>query len=258
MAYEKDPFVEFYKKTSGHGTAPTGSGELTAVWPKEYPNAETVDLDGTAPSNVSLWDTLKGRRSRRLWDGEITSEEVGILLHRAAGVTGRMRAYGYTEYPMRAFPSPGGLQSTELYLVCGEETRLDWEPGVYHYRAVGNRLERIGGYQRAAGAILSLRRRQPWFSSGVPVLLVLTVMYGRLRKKYGVGAGRLAAMEVGWVGQNLYLVAEALGLSVCAINGVDDDALAHMLGVTVEDDAEFPMLVLGIGRASGAGNGECR
>ena len=63
-------------------------------------------------------------------------------------------------------------------------------------------------------------------------------------------------MEVGWLGQNLYLVGEALGLGVCAINVVDDAAVAEVLGIHPEEEGEYPMIVMGIGQWVGDETGE--
>lgn len=243
-------FDKFYRETAVVGRdASVARKELVGLWPKEYPEAPLVDLplDQVVPP-VSLWEILRRRRSRRDWiSAEMRLGILGALLHHAAGVTGQVSTYGYSEYPLRAFPSAGGLQSTEIYVTFGPQAVQGLDGGVFHYRALGHKLERLGEGKDGAEVYRGLRKRQPWLSKAEPVVVVLTVAYGRLARKYGQAAGRLAAMEVGWVGQNIYLVAEALGLSVCAINGADDRSVADVLNVSIEEDEEYPMLVMGVG-----------
>ncbi len=247
-----DPFAVFYSQTAvGRPGEGAGTDAGLGLWPKEYPDAEVVALPRSESlSRKSLWRVLASRRSRRSWRvWPMRYADLGVLCEQAAGVTGFMEAYGFSMFPQRAFPSPGGLQSTEMYIAYGEHVFSDapQSEGVFHYRAVGHRLERLAGYGVTQGVVESLRRQQPWFDSGVPLLVVLTVDYARLRRKYGVAAGRLAAMEVGWLGQNIYLVGEALDLSICALNGADDNAVAQMLGFGMTIAGEYPMLVIGVG-----------
>lgn len=243
-------FGEFYRRTAIVDRDLSVAGkELVGLWPKEYPEAPLLDLPlGETGPPVSLWEILRRRRSRRDWiSEEVRLGEFSALLHHAAGVTGHVSTYGYSEYPLRAFPSAGGLQSTEVYVTFGPRAVQGLDGGVFHYRPVGHKLERLGESTDGAEIYRSLLIRQPWLSKTEPVVVVLTVAYGRLARKYGHAAGRLAAMEVGWVGQNIYLVAEALGLSVCAINGADDRTVANVLGISIDEDEEYPMLVMGVG-----------
>lgn len=248
------PFRTFYNATRLRGGVAPSHEHLVDLWPKEYGDAPKVELpNGKPEKQVSLWDALLKRRSRRDWDAVgLRATEVGALCEWSAGVTGHVEAYGYARYPLRAFPSAGGLQSTEMYLTWGDKGVKGVEGGVFHYQAVQHSLERVGSVAGRQDALRSLRSRQPWINTVPPVLVVLTVAYGRMARKYGESAGRLAAMEVGWLGQNLYLVGEALGLAVCAIHGIDEEAIARMIGLTIEREEEYPMLVMGVGRARAA------
>lgn len=246
-------FHEFYRKTSVESAGPGDPSDIVGLWPKEYPDSVVVDLpEASDLDEVSLGKVLRGRRSRRGWaHGCLDIGVLGTLLGRAAGTTGAMTAYGYRRYPLRAFPSAGGLQSTETYVLLDSDHVEGCPGGVFHYRAWGHKLERLSNGSRGTDLYAQIRCRQPWLGEMAPLLLVLTVAYQRLAKKYGEAAGRLAAMEAGWLGQNLYLVGEALGLAVCAINVVDDAAVADVLGIRPEEEGEYPMIVMGIGRWAG-------
>lgn len=71
---------------------------------------------------------------------------------------------------------------------------------------------------------------EPHLATAGAVLLV-TVVYDRLRWKYGDRAYRFACTDVGFLGENVYLAAEAMGLGCCALSGFAQDATESLLGV---------------------------
>ncbi len=85
---------------------------------------------------------------------------------------------------------------------------------------------------------------QPYIATAAAVF-VITGYYARVNWKYGARAFRYMCMDVGFAGENLYLVAEALGLGACAVAGFIDDALERLLGIDSHD--EIPMLLLTVG-----------
>lgn len=85
---------------------------------------------------------------------------------------------------------------------------------------------------------------QPFLETAA-VTVIVTGCFDRLRWKYGERAYRYMCMDIGYLGQSLYLVGEALGLGVCAIAGFMDDALEHILGVDGRD--EIPLLLTTVG-----------
>jgi SagB-type dehydrogenase family enzyme len=76
-------------------------------------------------------------------------------------------------------------------------------------------------------------------------VFMITGCFDRLRWKYGERAYRYMCMDIGYLGQSLYLVGEALGLGVCAIAGFMDDAIEQFLGVDGRD--EIPLLLTTVG-----------
>jgi nitroreductase len=52
-------------------------------------------------------------------------------------------------------------------------------------------------------------------------------------------------IDIGYVGQNLYLMAEALGLGACAIAGFLDDGMERFLAL--DNPSEFPLLLTTVG-----------
>jgi SagB-type dehydrogenase family enzyme len=209
---------------------------------KVFPGATRVSLPAPGPLPSPLGDLLGARRSRRDYTGEaIAAEALSTLLDGTCGVTGTVPGYGYKRLPLRAFPSTGGLQSPEVY-VCVRAVH-GVPAGLYHFHVQDHALEllRAGDHGQA---LRSLALDQECLETA-SVVVVVTGCFERLRWKYGERAYKYMCMDIGYLGQNLYLVAEALGLGACAIAGFMDDALERFLAL--EDRNELPLLMTTVG-----------
>lgn len=195
----------------------------------------TPTLDGA----MSLEAAVKGRRSERSFQAvPLGLERLSQLLWAAHGITDphpdparRFR---------RAAPSAGAQYPLDVYVVAGLVEGL--EAGIYHYRpqehAVG--LLMAGDLrQQLAGACLG-----QMFIAPAPVLIVITAEYDRITDRYGERGIRYAHMEVGHVGQNLHLQAEALGLGTVVIGAFRDDEVAEVLHLPQKHE---PLYVMPVG-----------
>lgn len=98
-----------------------------------------------AESGIDVLKAIASRRSRRNYSKKpLGLLEVATILYYAVGVTGRAWWGG----PKRTYPSAGGLQPVEAYLVALNVEGL--EQGVYHYNPGSHSLELI--YTEALGA----------------------------------------------------------------------------------------------------------
>ena len=210
---------------------------------KSYPGAERIHLlpSGTLEGNIG--DVLERRRSRRDYaTTALTLQQVATLIHYACGITGRTHGYGYARLPLRTFPSCGGLQVPEVYLSI---QAVEGVPsGLYHYHTADHALERLrtgnfGTYLRG----VSLGQQQ---LETAPVVVLVTGCFDRLRWKYGERGYRYMCMDVGYLGQNLYLVGEAMGLGVCAIAGFMDDAIEQFLAVDGRNEIALLLTTVGV------------
>lgn len=210
---------------------------------KSYPGADRVTLPLPGTLGAPLGETLLQRRSRRDYTGEaMDQQQLATLLHYTSGVTGSIAGYGYRHLPLRTFPSSGGLQAPEVYLSVQAVT--DIMPGLYHYHAVDHALE----YMRPGqlGPMLSaLSFQQPYLATASVVFLI-TGCFERMRWKYGQRAYKYMCIDAGYLGQNIYLVAESMGLGACAIAGFVDDALEQLLGIDGRN--ELILLLTTVGR----------
>ncbi len=158
-------------------------------------------------------------------------------------------AYGYT-YPIKGFrasPSAGATFPLELYVVIGSKGVIDGEeyvePGSYKYRPDTHSLILIRkGDLRRELYIAALE--QEWVLEA-PLSIIITAVYERTTSYYGErGAKRYVPMEVGHVGQNIYLLATSLGLGTVAIGAFYDEYVSNVIDAP-ED--EVPMYIMPIG-----------
>ncbi len=210
---------------------------------KSYSEAERIPLLQAGALERPIGDVLERRRSRRDYaPTALTLQQVSTLVHYACGITGRTHGYGYARLPQRTFPSCGGLQVPEVYLSIH---RVDGvPPGLYHYHTADHALERLrsgnfGTYLRG----VSLGQQQ---LETAPVVMLVTGCFDRVRWKYGERGYRYMCVDVGYLGQNLCLVGEAMGLGVCAIAGFMDDAIEQFLAVDGRNEIALLLTTVGV------------
>ncbi len=187
-----------------------------------YLGAERVRLPGRdIDLPLPLGDALARRSSRRDFRdirlAPLPLETLGRLLHASFG---RNVSLGN-----RPFPSAGGLYPLELYAVTQQVEGLP--DGVWHYdsRVHELALRRAGRFLDEAAAIAygqaAVREAN--------LLLCLTAVFARTAWKYGQRGYRYVLFEAGHVSQNLYLVADAMGLAPFSIGGFFDRELDALL-----------------------------
>jgi SagB-type dehydrogenase family enzyme len=183
-------------------------------------------------SAVSVEEAISLRSSIREYKDEaLTQEEMSQLLWAAQGMMQRKSG--------RTAPSAGALYPLEIYLVVSKVKSLG--PGVYHYRPQEHSLVKIESGDRRSALFNASLRQSP--IKNAPVSLVICAKYQRTTQKYGERGSRYVYIEVGHVGQNIYLQAEALGLATVAIGAFDDEAVKKVLGVKEE-----PIYIMPLGR----------
>lgn len=197
-------------------------------------------LDGP----VSLEKVIKERRSVRSYSDEALSvADAAQLLWAAYGITEpRPDGPAFMRGGLRTAPSAGALYPFEIYLVAGKVTGL--AAGVYKYVSTSHELVRVqAGDQR--GALCAAALGQGWIRQ-VPAALVVAAVFARTTKKYGErGSERYIWMDAGFVGENVYLQARALGLGCCIAGAFNDAAVKQTVKMT-ED--ETPVCILGVGK----------
>lgn len=197
-------------------------------------------LDG----EVSVEQAIQSRRSVRSFSGEaLTLEEAAQLLWAAYGITKPVPdGPAFIRGGLRSAPSAGALYPLEVYLVAGKVTGL--AAGVYRYVSEEHALARVQeGDQRQALSQAALG--QAWIGQA-PATLFIAAVPERTTKKYGERGGqRYVWMDSGYLGENVYLQAAALGFGCCVAGAFDDEAVRQAMKLPRQ---EIPVCILSVGR----------
>jgi SagB-type dehydrogenase family enzyme len=195
-------------------------------------NLEQPLLDGS----ISLEKTIEQRRTNRSFENKpMAIQQLSQILWAAQGITG-VSGFG------RSAPSAGALYPLDVYAVIGKKSIEVLDCGVYHYSPRGHSIRKVADEDRRKDiAIASLR--QMWIAEA-PVLFVITAEYRRITVKYGNRGIRYAHMEVGHVGQNIFLQCQALGLTAGIVGAFHDKEVAKI--VRANKDHE-PLIIMPVG-----------
>jgi SagB-type dehydrogenase family enzyme len=231
--------------------APLSEAEIAALMrkgTKSYPTASRIELrSGKIPLGISLESALRRRRSSRLFlNRAIPFSSISRLLELSYGISGysfinTTRGETY-KYGLRTAPSAGALFSCELYLAAVNVKSL--KRGTYHYSPGCNDLE-ILALDDDLGttmneSIIDAAQFHDWAAS-----LIITGTFGNAITKYGERGYRYVLLDAGHVGQNIYLVANALNLGVVGVCGFYDDKVNDVLFLDGQDESALYMLLLG-------------
>ena len=174
---------------------------------------------------MSLEEAIYVRRSRRSWkkDVKIPLRHVAQILWAAQGITN-------WEEGFRAAPSAGATYPLEVYVVVRKDGVEGLDKGVYRYdpykHCLVKTLDTDVTYE-----LMEASLGQYWVGTA-PINLVIAAEYARTTRFYGDRGYRYVHMEVGHVGQNVYLQAEALGLGTVAIGAFYDNEVRRILGLS--------------------------
>jgi SagB-type dehydrogenase family enzyme len=141
----------------------------------------------------------------------------------------------------RTVTNSGNLGSVEAYPVVLAVDGIP--PGIYHFDTVRHDLALMrSGFFREWLRELVLYQLE---FADAAVAVVLTSAFGRLKAKYGPRGYRLGLLDIGHVSQNMYIVATALGLAVCATAGFVSEELETVLGLDGLETAASLVLLIG-------------
>lgn len=189
----------------------------------------------------SYFSLVNARQSRRVYSGEsITLAELSWLLWACQGVKS-VRGKKYAT--LRTVPSGGARHPFEAYILAANVEGL--EKGIYHYLPMSHSLELLGTVGDPGETICASLDYQKWAAKAAAVFYWSFVPY-RAEWRYGPFAHKIALVDMGHVGQALYLAAEALGLGTCGIGAYAQAECDALLGLDGKD--EFTVYAEPVGR----------
>lgn len=174
---------------------------------------------------------IRDRRSTRVYTGEaMTLLQLSFLLWATQGVKSvRGKAYA----TIRTVPCGGARHEFETYLVVRQIEGL--EPGVYHYLPMEHVLEFLHPVEAMEATISESLCGQSWAAKANVVFYWSMVQY-RAEWRYGIYAHRVAMIDIGHVGQNLYLASTALGLGTCGLGAFSHEVCTRLFGLDGEEE----------------------
>jgi len=190
---------------------------------------------------VSVEDAIKKRRSCRSYlPNSLPRVYLSQILWAAQGITDDKGFH-------RSVPSAGACFPLEVMVIIGEGGVEGIPAGIYHYRPSQNDLELV-----LSGDFRSALARVAWeqsFIEETPVSLAVVADYRRTTRRYGERGIRYVHIDVGHVGENVHLQAEALGLGTVMVGAFDDQGVARVLNLSAEYSPLY-IIPVGFGRKS--------
>lgn len=172
-----------------------------------------LEFDGLLAEDSFRAVVLNRKSSRVYTEEEMSLSELSFLLYYTQGVK-EIRGRSYAT--LRTVPCGGARHPFETYLLVQKVAGLT--PGAYHYLPMTHRLELLEELEQNA-----LRERiedslfgQSWAEKANVVFYWSFVPY-RAEWRYGPFAHKINLIDLGHVGENLYLGCAALGLGTCGI-----------------------------------------
>lgn len=218
--FKVDSSLNHSKKNSGEGNM---SGKIVKL--------PSPELKG----GMSVEQAIANRRSRRDYNGKrpLRTSQISLLLWATQGCTGAGC--------LRASPSAGATYPLYIFVVVGKGAVEGIDEGIYEYEHENHQLilKKAGDFRKQ----LSAAALGQDCVRSAPVSIVMTADYSRTTGRYGKRGIRYVHIEVGHVGQNIYLEAESLGLGTVAVGAFDDGLVEQILGVKGKLSALYIMPV---------------
>ncbi len=192
---------------------------------KSYPDAKkSIKLpDPEFNKDIRFWKVILNRQSIRKFKNEpITLNQLSLLLF---GMTGLTRIYPQVAF--RTVPSAGGLYPIEIYPMINNVESI--EQGIYHYNIAKHCLELLKDGDFRGDVTKACLDQIMAYNSAIN--FIWTANIERSSWKYLQRCYRYIYIDAGHIGQNFYLIAEALGLGACTIGAIYDDELNNLISI---------------------------
>ena len=200
---------------------------------------EPVEDFSSAVVRGDFLDVIEARRSQRRFTGEkLTFSQLSALLWATAGYREPIRK------KMRHTPSAGNRQPIETYAIVMDSEEIP--AGVYRYIPSEHALDLISDQAKDLRERSITAAHDQVFACTCGVNIVFAAVPYRTEWRYDFAAHRVILMDVGHMGQNVYLTATALGLGAVAIAAFDQELTDRLIGVDGQDQFAIYMCPVGV------------
>lgn len=214
------------------------------IYFKEYPRLPNFLLPLDKNPQFDLFKALFSRRTKRKSIYKLGLKEISYLLFYSAGINFFKRNPSNSR---RMYPSAGARYPLEIYLFLFSKIE-NLPPGAYHYNVKKHSLELIFENNFIDECQKAVKNVNQKLIQSKTILILITSIFGRTALKYGELTYKLNLLEAGHLGQNLYLVSQALNLNCCAIGWIDEKILNKILDLKNEN--EIVLYAFAIGKGS--------
>lgn len=185
---------------------------------------------------IPLEEALYKRKSYRSFMARpLTLEQLSQILWSAYGSSIKGSFYC-------TVPSAGATYPLDIFCCIGKVETI--QQGVFIYIPREHSIElHLEGNKRKELAEAALWQN---FIYEAPLSIIIVATFQRTTGRYGERGKRYVFMEVGHVGQNIYLMAESLGLGTVAVGAFYDEKVAQVLNLPKE---MAPLYIMPIGYA---------
>jgi len=212
---------------------------------KQYSLAQKFTLPqiDEIPENPKAFDeVIQNRRTVRDFENNpLGIIELSKVLYQTYGITGGIPMVGGGTQPLRAIPSGGALYPAEIYLGVNKVKGLD--SGIYHYNVPHHKLELLKSGDHSQ-KLFEICINQSYAKDAGVVFLISAVL-NRTKQKYGERGYRYILLDIGHLGQNLYLSCSALGLAVMTTCGFFDDKANKLLHLDANQETVMYVAFVG-------------
>ncbi len=217
----------------------------TSLWPPEWTTTyyKTYDLQkimlpGATP-HADLFDTIRNRSSGRAYSSKpLSLSQMSTLLKYSCGIVSDSEA----THKRRAQPSGGARYPIEVYAIVFHGS-VELPAGMYHYNVKEHALDVLHEKKFTPEERAEIVTYP--FAQKASCLIVMTAVFYRNQMKYGERGYRYIMLEAGHIGQNIYLVSEALDLQCCGLGGTRDEHIEKLIGVDGAAESVLYGIVVG-------------
>lgn len=222
----------------------------SSLWPdewkttyyKSYFRMPNIDL-GNENISFDLFEAIQKRSSKRELRGDkISKRDLSILLKYSCGNT--FKKEDESDKWHRAQPSGGGRFPIEVYgLLTRPEESL--KPGLFHYNVKNHQLDMLLEKEFFKEELDNIASYE--FVKDASLIIFMTAVFARSQAKYGDRGYRFILQESGHIGQNIYLICEALGLKCCSLGGfrISDEEIEKILDIDGTTESLVYTIVVG-------------
>ena len=216
---------------------------------KVFPTSKEYDLkpylkEMPGSEKTNLFNILAKRRSGRAYSPySISLNELALLCHYSYGISGEdFNKESEATLRFRTVPSAGALYPLELYVYLNTSVL---PKGIYHYSPNKSVLEFI----KEEDYMEYLRENlvaEPFVDlQHCSCVFFITSFFERVLIKYGDRGYRFILQEVGFLTQNISLLAEFLELGSCVLGSYVDDNINQILSADGTFESVQNVIVIG-------------